>query len=107
MKRKIYEVTDEYVVFSDGSIITFNHDQDCCEDNYADFNQLDDLARSYTFCGKMLFEAVENSGFKFGDSRRMFFVPCYSEQNGYYTDEIDIYYNRELVLSFSAKFVER
>lgn len=106
MKRRISEVTNECILFSDGSMITFDHDQECCEYNYADFNQLDDLARNYTFRGEMFFEAVENSGFKFGDSRRMFFVPCYSDQNGYYTNEIDIYYNGEQVLSFSAEFVD-
>ena len=106
MKRRINKITNESILFSDGSMITFDHDQECCEYNYADFNQLDDLARNYTFRGKMFFEAVENSGFKFGDSRRMFFVPCYSDQNGYYTNEIDIYYNGEQVLSFSAEFVD-
>lgn len=104
--RKITIINNEKIKFSDGSIITFDHPQDCCEWNYADFEQLDDIARNYEFKGEMLFEDVDESGFKFGDSRRMFFVPCYSEQNGYYTDEIDIYYNGKRVLAFSAKFIE-
>lgn len=29
---------------------------------------------------------------------RMFFVPCYSEQNGYYSRDVDIYFNDEKVL---------
>lgn len=104
--RKITTINDEMIKFSDGSTITFDHAPDCCEWNYADFKQLDDLARNYEFKGQMFFEAVEESGFRFGDSRRMFFVPCYSEQNGYYSDEIDIYYNGKEVLNFSAKFVD-
>ena len=93
----------EYILFSDGSMITYDHPQDCCEDNWADFSQLDTLARNYTFKGRIRFEAVDGSGFRFGDSRRMFFVPCYSDQNGYYTDIIDIYYQGENVLEFSAE----
>lgn len=106
---KITSITDEAIEFSDGSRITFDHEQDCCEWNYADFEQLDDLARAYTFQLPLRFEAIKGSGFRFGDSRRMFFVPCYSEQNGYYTDEIDIYYSNfkkgnEPVLAFNAEF---
>ena len=106
---KITNVTNEAIEFSDGSRITFDHEQDCCEWNYADFEQLDDLARAYNFQLPLRFEATEGSGFNFGDSRRMFFVPCYSEQNGYYTDEIDIYYTyfkhgNKPVLTFGAEF---
>lgn len=108
---KITKITGEEIVFSNGQRITFDHDQDCCECNYADFQQLDDLARSYNFQLPLMFKAVDKGGFCFGDSRRMFFVPCYSEQNGYYTCEIDIYYSgyakgNKPVLSFDAKFCE-
>ena len=105
-RKKILRIEEEKLIFSDGSIITFDHPQDCCEYNYADFQQLDDLARNYEFEGELSFEAIEGSGFRFGDSRRLFFVPCYSEQNGYYTDEIDIYFNGKRVLAFSAEFVD-
>jgi hypothetical protein len=30
----------------------------------------------------------------FGDGRRWFFVPCYNEQNGYYSDKLDIAYGK-------------
>jgi hypothetical protein len=102
----ISNITDEAIIFSDGSTITFDHNQDCCEWNYADFSQIEDEARIHKFLLPLRFEAVENAGFRFGDGRRMFFIPCYSEQNGYYTDEIDIYYRDKRVLSFSAEFVD-
>lgn len=36
----------------------------------------------------------------------MFFVPCYSVQNGFYTNEVDIYYTGRLrVLDIDAEFV--
>lgn len=104
---KIWKVTEKGIEFYDGSKITYYHAQDCCEDNYADFEQLEDLAFSHDFKFPLKFEAVEGSGFRFGDERRMFFVPCYSEQNGYYSDEITILYDGKEKLSFSAEFRDR
>ena len=96
---KIKEITDDYILFEDDNKITYDHEQDWCEWNYADFSQLDDLARHTDFDTKNLkFESVDEAGFRFGNENRMFFVPCYSVQNGYYTSYIEIYYNGEKVL---------
>ena len=103
---KIKEINSSHILFDNGNEITFDHDQDCCEDNYADFEQLDDIARNAIFDPKLDFKAIAGSGFKFGNRpNNMHFVPCYSEQNGYYTEEIDIYYNGDKVLNFDAEFV--
>lgn len=100
----IITANDEMILFSDGSKIKFDHRPDCCENNYADFSQLDDIARTTDFdTSNMIFEAVPNSGFRFGNTGKMFFVPCYSEQSGFYSDNIDIYYNADLVLSFNCE----
>lgn len=104
---KIKKITDEVILFDNDMIITFDHDQDCCEDNYADFEQLDDLARNYEFDENLKFEAVEEAGFRFGDNKAMFFVPCYSEQNGYYSSDIDIYFCGHRVLNFNCEEVDR
>lgn len=90
---KITTVTDEAICFDNNTAITFHHFEDCCEWNYADFLQLDDIARDYDFEESLRFESVEGSGFRFGDSKQMFFIPCYSEQNGYYSSDLEIYYN--------------
>ena len=90
---KITTVTDEAICFDNNTAITFHHFEDCYEWNYADFLQLDDIARDYDFEENLRFEAVEGSGFRFGDSKQMFFIPCYSEQNGYYSSDLEIYYN--------------
>lgn len=98
---KIVFVDDAKILFDNGDEITFDHSRDCCEWNYADFNQLDDVARSTEFNSPIEFEAIENSGFRFGNRpSKMFFVPCYSCQNGYYSSDIDIYYNGNNVLNF-------
>lgn len=98
----ITEVTDEYIKFSNGSKITFDHEQDCCEYNYADFEQLDDLARNATFTLPLSFEESDY-GFRFGNEYKMFFVPCYSEQNGYYSNDVDIYFDERKVLNTEGK----
>lgn len=103
---KIKKITNEAITFDNGNTITYQHEQQCCEWNYADFEQLDDLARAYNFSENLKFEAVENAGFRFGDyPNRMFFVPCYSEQNGFYSLDLDIYYNNKKVLVFECEEV--
>ena len=111
---RIDEINEDYIRFEDGSMITFQHYQDCCEWNYADFEQLDDLARSAMFdTANLTFEAVEGSGFRFGNKDgRMYFVPCYSVQNGYYSSDIQIFYRRAdtdyllEVLTFDANWID-
>lgn len=105
---KIRQVTDEAIIFDNGNSITFDHEQDCCEYNYADFSILNEnvVNYNYDFKENLKFRAVEGMGFKFGSDGRWIFIPCYSEQNGYYTEEIDIYYNGKRVLNFNAEFVD-
>lgn len=101
---KIKEVTLDAITFDNGSAITFGHNQECCEWNYADFEQLDDLALNYDYDENLIFESVENEGFRFGSHpNRMFFIPCYSEQNGFYSSDIDIYYNDVQVLTLDCE----
>ena len=99
---KIIKVSDEFIEFDNGSMITFDHVQDCCEYNYADFKQLEELAMDTNFNEPLEFESC-NFGFRFGNKGNMFFIPCYSEQNGYYSNDVDIYYNDELILTTQAE----
>ena len=88
---KIKEVNTNYILFDNGSRITFDHEQDCCETNYADFEQLEDLALEYEFENDLIFEVVPENGFRFGSKGTpMFFIPCYSDQNGYYSSGVMI-----------------
>lgn len=100
---KISRITDNEILFDGGHTITFDHYQDCCEDNYADFEQIDDIARAASFTHPLQFEAVDGYGFRFGNENNMHFVPCYSDQNGYYSSDIQIYYDGKVVLSFDAE----
>lgn len=100
---RISDINEEHILFDNGNEITFCHCADCCEWNYADFAQLDDIARLHDFDTQLQFEAVDGAGFRFGDNQAMFFVPCYSEQNGYYSSDVDIYYNGNAVLNVEAE----
>ena len=69
----------------------------------AEFEEIDDLAKNFEFSGNLIFEAVPGSGFRFGNNpQNMVFVPCYSEQNGYYSSDVDIYYNDKKVLNIDC-----
>lgn len=96
---RIKEVTEEYILFDNNYKITYDHNQDCCEWNFADFNQVEPLALTTEFDEDLKFEAVKDGGFRFGNSGKMFFVPCYSVQSGYYSTDVDIYYKGERVLN--------
>lgn len=95
---RILKITECSIEFDNGKEITFEHDQECCEINYADFEQLDSLARDVDFSEPLVFEEFDY-GFRFGNPPiNMFFVPCYSIQNGYYSSLLDIWYDDKEVI---------
>lgn len=102
---KISQVTNENIIFGNGNRIGFDYCEKCCTYNYADFTQLEEMALDYEFDENLIFESVENAGFRFGDKGMMFFIPCYSDQNGYYSSDVQIYYNGEKVLDVDAPLV--
>lgn len=92
---KVRTIYKNYIIFDNGFSIYFDHVQECYEYNCADFNYLDDTIMDIEFDENLKFEYVDNEGFKFGDDiNGMFFVPCYSYQNGYNTTGLDIYFNK-------------
>lgn len=101
---KIKKINEENIIFDNGYKLEYYHKQDCCEWVYADFAVL----KSYNvstktgkrikiedidFCESLeeLISGIENMGFnmisKIGEK---FFVPCYNEQNGYYSDKLEL-----------------
>ena len=67
---KVIKITEDYILFDNGSRITFDHMQDCCECNYADFEQLADTGiEQENFKEPLTFEEVEDQGFRFGVHR--------------------------------------
>ena len=79
------------ILFDNNTGLIDYHPQDCCESVYADFSNLDSGILKHKF------ESIElestDEGFRFGDARK-YFVPCYNEQNGYYSDYLEIQYGK-------------
>ncbi|MGL4951018.1 MAG: hypothetical protein ACRC4M_04285 [Mycoplasma sp.] len=87
MRFKLFEGSvdiGDYEIFDE-------HFQQCCEDVYADWGCL----KGTTFCDEdfnyIEIENVEDTGFKING----YFVACYNEQNGYYSDELEIVVERK------------
>lgn len=99
---KIKSIYDNSIIFDNGYELEAFHDQECCEDVYADFSVLPTYNVS-NITGKTinireinfeetlnkLVKGIEGQGFnlisKIGEN---FFVPCYNEQNGYYSSDL-------------------
>lgn len=83
---------DGCIEFDNGDVILSDHTPDCCEYNYADFDQVEKVALDTEFTYPITIEACEY-GFRFGNPpQKMFFVPCYTEQNGYYSGDVEVLY---------------
>ena len=97
---KIWAIDENSIVFDNGNAISYDHECDCCEHNYADFKAIDDTARSLNFDEDLKFEEVPESGFRFGNKpENMVFVP-------YYSSDVDIYYNEKNVLNVACEMDE-
>lgn len=104
---KLKKVCGNQLLFDNGYILDTWHNQECCEDNYADFSNVADEVGDYEFNEKDLrLERVQDYGFRFGDNRKMFFVPCYTEQNGYYSSDIEVKFGN-LQITAEGKWIDR
>ena len=89
---KVKSIDDYGIYFDNGDYIGWEHYQDCCEQNWPDFRQLKDTGIfNEKFNTPLTFEKCEY-GFRFGNEGKMYYVPCYSDQNGYYSYEVEITY---------------
>ena len=104
----------EFSCYASDSKLKFSyyHDQDCCENVYADFGALNDTGfekfiieyinkeRSRYFDPSIDIEFVEDYGFRING----YGVPCYNSQNGYYNDNLELiietYHKGALVSNF-------
>ena len=76
---------DGGIVFTNGVTIYDYHEQDCCESVYCDFNQVENLFKTQKF-NSLVIEGVEGCGIKVNG----YFIPCYNEQNGYYSSDLEL-----------------
>lgn len=106
---KIIEIEDNFIKFNNGYKLEAYHEQDCCEDVYADFNILKTYNVS-TVTGKIinikdidfketlvdLVNGINGAGFNMiSKIEENFFVPCYNSQNGYYSSKLELILYKE------------
>lgn len=106
---KIKNITESNIIFDNGYELEAFHDRDCCEDVYADFSVLQSYnvsnitgdtinIREIDFEENLnkLVKGIEGQGFnlisKIGEN---FFVPCYNEQNGYYSSNLTLILHKQ------------
>jgi hypothetical protein len=91
-KLKVVKIENDELVFDDGTRLSSNHNQDCCEYHYLDFADLkisdfDDL--EFDLTGDDFFNKIEDYGIELkpinGHSVK---VPGYGSNNGYYSSDI-------------------
>lgn len=103
---RIAKYDDNKIEFSDGSTITYEHEQDCCEVNWADFSVLEVFYKGEEFEDYkvkpiedgflLILEGVEPS-----KRSHSIYIPCYSDQNGYYSSDLTITVNKMTSTSYS------
>lgn len=78
------------------------HEQDCCENVYADFSGLkyhaDEIKGNFSYFLEIL--AVDGIGFLIILGKKKFFIPCYNEQNGYYSSDLSLVINNDGVKTY-------
>lgn len=84
---KVIKIDEHGITIDNGARIEDYHNQDCCEAVYADWNALKDSnIMDFDFPENFTIEGVPNSGFRIGP----YFVPCYDQQNGYYSSDLSL-----------------
>ena len=103
---KITKINEKEIVFDNGNRLTYLHEQDCCEHVFADFKNLQVLTKLFhnsMNSNDLDFEEdlqnyiykIKDVGFEIEDKNGIrLFVSCYNYQNGYYSDELKLEYNK-------------
>jgi len=93
--RKAEISVKEHELTISGIQFTAEHDQYCCEEVYADFEQAAPYKQQVEELGEVTKIEVENvadEGFTIfvynGEKRLGVFIGCYNEQNGYYSSNL-------------------
>ncbi len=114
---KIKEIKDDRILFDNSAELTYYHDQRCCEQVYADFENIQVLTRigvnsinsnNLEFDENLLskIEFQKDVGFTIEDNNGIkLFVSCYNRQNGWYSSSLSLIYkdanNREYSVDIS------
>lgn len=103
---KIEKITNKYILFDNGNKLSYEHEQDCCEDVYADFMNMQVVTHIFEneinisdldFNEVLPIKIYKELGFTFESLNGIkILVSCYDSQNGYYSSNLKlVYYDKE------------
>lgn len=88
---KIIQLEEDKITFDNGHVLLFNHNQDCCENVYADCINIQALSHvnaplyESEFDEIIKYEIVQEIGIQLiNQSGMKYLISCYNRQNGYY-----------------------
>ena len=94
---KIIKLLINEIQFDNDFKLIFNHNQDCCEDVYADCENIQAMSHVNTpiyesdFDIDIRLEFVKDVGVHiFNKSGMKYLISCYNIQNGYYSDSLTV-----------------
>ena len=91
---KVTSVTGDYIVFDDGTILSSDHQQSCCEHHYLDFSDLtlnDFEGLEFDLTNDNFFERVEGYGIRLRPlNGHPIAIPGYGSNNGYYSSNLTL-----------------
>ena len=91
---KVKYITQDAIHFNESLIVEFFHNPDCCEVNFADLTALNDTTFTTDKFKTLIIETCE-----YGYRVNGYFIPCYSMQNGYYSNEVSCSLRTDKVLA--------
>ena len=103
---KIIKINGKEILFDNGNSLTYEHEQDCCESVYADFENIQVITNVFrnnynvqelNFSENLtdVIDRHEGIGFTIEDENGIkLFVSCYDCQNGYYSDNLSLVYKK-------------
>ncbi len=101
---KIAKIGYEYIEFDNGQRLTCEHQQDCCEQVYADFENMQVMGvreKNYVYSNELDFfprildsiVPIADLGFYIVTMQGIcLLVSCYNLQNGYYSSNLELRY---------------
>lgn len=89
---------DQYLTIGDVFVLSYYHEQSCCEKVYVDFEDIPNYIEqvsSLWIISKVTISSVKNDGivvflYPVEWDRLWIFLPCRNEQNWYYSDNLTI-----------------
>lgn len=94
MSVKIIKISQESIRFSDGTLLTSEHDQDCCEQHYLSLGditmeEVEDL--KFDLSNDSFFTRIPDYGISLNPIKGWpVRIPGYGSNNGYYSDNLTL-----------------